>query len=91
MIAMAEKADFGFVIWDGKSLGSFTNMLELLKNNKKALVYFHPENRFYRLSNFDDADKMLTKCDESTIGKLVKKLGESTSSGRSVQAQVEMF
>ncbi len=33
---MAHRADFGLVLWDGKSSGSIANVLEMLKFGKKA-------------------------------------------------------
>ena len=42
---MARLADFGFVLWDGKSTGSIANILELLKLEKKVVVYFGPERK----------------------------------------------
>jgi hypothetical protein len=35
---MAIEADYGFVLWDGKSPGSLNNIIELLNKNKKAPV-----------------------------------------------------
>lgn len=61
--AMAEVADYGFVLWDGKSAGSYNNILELLKRNKKALVYFSPEKSFLTVATLDDAQGLLGRCD----------------------------
>jgi hypothetical protein len=37
--AMAAQADYGFVLWDGKSPGSVNNILEMIKNGKMVVVY----------------------------------------------------
>lgn len=42
----AMAADYGFFLWDGKSQDSITNVLELVKDNKKSLVY-HSQNSLY--------------------------------------------
>ena len=76
---MAVEADYGFVIWDGKSPGSFNNILELLKNDKKALVYFAPDKQFYSVSNLDDARKLLDKCDHESLNEISKKIKISSS------------
>lgn len=37
--AMTDIADYGIVIWDGKSKGSFNNILRLIRQNKPCHVY----------------------------------------------------
>ena len=41
-IEMAKEANFGFMIWDGKSAGTLNNVIQLIKRNKKVLIYFTP-------------------------------------------------
>jgi len=44
---MARTADFGLILWDGKSKGSGSNLKELTGQDKKTLVYLsplHPQN-----------------------------------------------
>lgn len=36
--AMAQDADFGLMVWDGKSKGTFNNMLEMKRLNKSFIV-----------------------------------------------------
>lgn len=45
---MTKDSDYLFVIWDGKSEGSFKNILRGLKNNKKIKVYYVKEKRFLK-------------------------------------------
>lgn len=71
---MAEVADYGFVLWDGKSPGSYSNIMELLKRNKKALVYFSPEKSFLTISKLDDANGLLRKCDEVSQDEIRRKI-----------------
>jgi len=71
---MAEIADYGFVLWDGKSPGSYSNVMELLKRNKKALVYFSPEKSFLTVSRLDDANRLLRKCDTGSQDEIRKKI-----------------
>jgi hypothetical protein len=59
--AMAAQADYGFVLWDGKSIGSFNNINELLSRNKKVLVYFAPEQAFISMSKSEDIQKFSGK------------------------------
>jgi hypothetical protein len=71
---MAQVADYGFVLWDGKSPGSFNNVLEFLKRCKKALVYFAPDSAFYPVSSVDDARQLLGKCDPAAVTEIDKKI-----------------
>jgi len=48
---MARLADYGLVLWDGKSKGSLANIKALLKRNKKSLVYLNPNRTFYIIAN----------------------------------------
>lgn len=71
---MAAEADYGFVLWDGKSSGAFNNIIELLKKHKNALVYFSPEKKFYSVSKVEDAQKLLEKCDQDSLQEISKKI-----------------
>lgn len=48
-LAMAKEADYGFMIWNGKSKGTYNNMINLVKYNKKILLYMIPDKQFYVL------------------------------------------
>lgn len=60
---MAEIADYGFVIWDGKSQGSYNNIVELLEQGKKALVYFAPNKRFSTIKSIADLESLINFCE----------------------------
>ena len=72
--AMASAADFGFVLWDGKSPGSINNVLELVKARKAVVVYFEPEKSFQNLKKPSDILALLRQCDESDYRDLNKKI-----------------
>jgi hypothetical protein len=64
---MAKRADFGLVLWDGKSTGSATNVVELLKVDKKVVVYLSPTKTFHTLSNIDDFLEFLKDCNPQIV------------------------
>ncbi len=72
--AMAGEADYGLVLWDGESPGSISNVIEILKRNKRAVVYLSPEKQFYAVSHLDDANKLLEKCDKEVFEVISKKI-----------------
>jgi hypothetical protein len=63
---MAEVADYGFMLWNGKSKGTLNNIINLVNNNKKTLLYFVPENQFYCIYRISDFDKIIDKCSDET-------------------------
>jgi hypothetical protein len=61
-VAMARETDYGFMIWDAKSKGTLVNIINLLRENKKTLVYLSPKRSFCTLSTYDDVEELLAKC-----------------------------
>jgi hypothetical protein len=74
-LEMAKEASYGLMIWDGKSKGTLNNVINLLKRDKKTLVYFSPDKSFYTLNNFHDLSNLLSKCDNKSLEAFEKKLG----------------
>jgi hypothetical protein len=90
---MARAADFGFVLWDGKSAGSIANVLEMLRHGKKVIVYFGPEKAFVTVSSSEDAQRLIDKCDShslSEIGRKVKLAGPLIAINRNRQKSVAL-
>jgi hypothetical protein len=50
---MAREADFGFMVWDGKSTGTLLNVFRLLRQEKKVVIYSVTEHKFSELKAFD--------------------------------------
>ncbi|WP_020396858.1 hypothetical protein [Thiolinea disciformis] len=57
--AMAAQADYGFVLWDGKSQGSLNNIHELIRHKRKTLLWYAPEKRFLTITDLDDLQIVL--------------------------------
>jgi hypothetical protein len=72
--AMAKEADFGFVLWDGQSVGSVNNIFELVKSCKPVVVYFAPEKQFYNLKHPSDVQALLGRCAEDDYNNISKKV-----------------
>ena len=45
-IAMTKDCDYSLVIWDGKSKGSYQNMIRAINSDKEVKVFLQPENRY---------------------------------------------
>lgn len=53
---MAQTCDLGFMVWDTTSLGTLKNVIELLKLNKKSVVYIHSKNTFIDVKSLHDLE-----------------------------------
>lgn len=65
-IAMSKEADYGFMIWNGKSKGTLNNIINLLLLDKKVLVYFTPEKKFHTLNSINELKILINKTDDKT-------------------------
>ena len=71
---MAIDADYGFVLWDGKSAGAIGNVVEMLKQSKKVLVYLSPQRRFVTVSNVHEVQELLGLCTPEDRGLIARKI-----------------
>lgn len=65
-IAMANEADYGFMIWDGESRGTLNNIINLVTQNKKVLVYLTTRKEMVVIRSFDDLNDLTKECASST-------------------------
>jgi hypothetical protein len=79
---MAREANYGFMLWDGKSKGTLNNVLNLLGENKSVLVFFSPEESFYTIRNAEDLPTLLAKCSARALAIFDEKLNLSKRLGR---------
>jgi len=53
-LAMSKDATWGFMLWDGESKGTLTNVVNLLNTKKKTLLYLSPQGSFFNVATFED-------------------------------------
>jgi hypothetical protein len=58
-IEMAEAADVGLMIWDAKSTGTLSNVVELLSRKRNSLVFLDKEKQFHKVSNIDELEALV--------------------------------
>lgn len=58
-LAMAKDATCGFMLWDGESKGTLTNVINLLNSGKKTLLYLSPKKLFFKLHTYEDFQQAL--------------------------------
>jgi probable addiction module antidote protein len=69
---MARNADYGLMIWDGKSPGTVLNILRLVQLGKKALLLNVPENATVTFKSPIDWERFITQANptlRSDLGK----------------------
>lgn len=66
-LEMCREADYGFMLWDGKSKGTLSNILNLLESAKKVLVYFSPKRLLVNLHSIRDLTHLIQKCDRESL------------------------
>lgn len=71
---MAMNADYGFVLWDGKSPGSIANVICLLKDRKSSLVYYSPEKDFVSVSTLEQLKCLLARPSFEALSAIEKKI-----------------
>ena len=71
---MSEEADYGFMLWDGKSKGTLNNIINLIEQKKSVLVYFSREKEFFTLKSDRDIMNLLALCDQMVVKKFEKAL-----------------
>ncbi len=76
---MASDADFGFVLWDGKSAGSIGNVIEMIKQDKSVLIYVSKSKSFETVSSIETLLDQLRQTDPADREKLSRKLNLNKS------------
>jgi hypothetical protein len=64
---MVEEADYGFMLWDGKSRGTLRSIVDLVKRGKPVVIYMAPDKTFRTLRQSKDLAEMLAHIDPATI------------------------
>jgi len=71
---MAEEADLGLMLWDGKSVGTLMNVFRLLHLQKKAVVYIVPQQRFLAFKSAAEWEQFIENCSGSVREKFARRL-----------------
>lgn len=71
-LAMADAADVGLMLWDAKSTGTLTNVIELTKRGKKTVVFVGKRNGFIIVKDRSTLEHLISMMSDGA-----KKLAES--------------
>lgn len=73
-IRMAEIANIGLMIWDAKSTGTLSNVIELLSRKKKSVVFVNKVKAFKNVSNVEQLEDLLSYMSEHAKKKADEKI-----------------
>ncbi len=71
---MSDEADYGFMVWNGKSKGTLNNIINMVERKKPVLVYFSPKRKFFTLKSGSDLAELLSFCERQDLKQLEKSL-----------------
>jgi hypothetical protein len=80
--AMAETAEYGFMLWDGKSKGTVNNVVNLSRAHKPVVVYVAPTREFRTIKTFEDLKGLLAQGDSDSVERIVSELHLSEAQHR---------
>jgi hypothetical protein len=72
--AMAEAAEYGLMLWDGKSKGTVNNVVNLSRDHKPVVVYVAPSRQFRTIKTFNDLKALLAQGDSDSVERIVSEL-----------------
>lgn len=73
-IRMAEVADIGLMIWDTKSTGTLSNVIELLARRKKSVVFVNKAKIFKNIATVEQLEELLSYMSEHARQKADEKI-----------------
>lgn len=74
-IEMAAAADHGLMIWDAKSTGTLSNVIELLTRKKSSLVFLNKAKEFQKVLCAADLDGLVARMSDAARLKANTKVG----------------
>lgn len=89
-LEMARNSDCGLMIWDCKSTGTLSNIIELLRQKKKSVVFVNKNKDFVIVSNKAGLDHLLTFMSDRARTKAEEKIGLSSKIMAVAQEQLPL-
>lgn len=89
-LEMARKSDYGLMIWDCKSTGTLNNVIELLREKKKSVVFVNKSSNFVNVSDKSGLDYLLTFMSAHSRTKAEEKINLSSMIAGIAQEQLSL-
>ena len=88
---MAKDADFGLMVWDSKSSGTLSNVIELLGRKKKSVVYVNKIKEFRTVGDVGQLEDLLLVMSPAALDKVDAKIGLMKKIAQYKNEQIDMF
>lgn len=90
-LKMAEIANYGLMIWDTKSTGTLSNVMELLKSRKKSVVFINKARQFITVSDGGSLERLVENMSDTAKLRAERKIGLSTRIATFSQPQYSLI
>jgi hypothetical protein len=87
--AMARDADYGFMIWDGRSKGTLRSLERLVCLNKKLLLYHSQSKCFFNVHSKDSLSEALSQIRDNFPSRSIASSTKSISRNENPQNQLD--
>ncbi|KGJ21461.1 helix-turn-helix domain-containing protein [Paracoccus sanguinis] len=74
-LEMARHSDYGLMVWDCKSTGTLSNVIELLREKKKSVVFVNKNKDFVTVSDKDGLERLVAFMSDHARAKAEEKIG----------------
>jgi hypothetical protein len=78
---MGEEADYGLMLWDGRSRGTLTSIVDLVRQGKPVVVYIAHAKSFYTLRQSEHLARMVRRFDPAALYRIDRELRVATGDG----------
>ena len=88
---MVEEADYGLMLWDGKSRGTLTNVVDLVRQGRPVVVYVAPAKAFATLHEPEQLADFVLRFDPAILHHIERDLHTATTARHHRKANVQLF
>ena len=74
-LEMARHSDYGLMVWDCKSTGTLSNVIELLREKKKSVVFVNKNKDFVTISDKSGLERLVAFMSDHARAKAEEKMG----------------
>jgi hypothetical protein len=89
-VEMAKVADYGLMIWDSKSTGTLSNVIELIRRGKKCVVFVNKQKEFLTVSGPDGLNSLVSVMSEGARAKADSKIGLTSALASFAREQLSL-
>ncbi|HEY8334268.1 MAG TPA: hypothetical protein VIQ05_10800 [Tardiphaga sp.] len=86
-LEMARASDFGLMIWDSKSTGTLSNVIELIRADRKSVVFVNKTKEFVTVSDLPGLQHLLSVMSDHARAKADDRIGLSAKLEELAQKQ----